>query len=47
MFILMHALSFTLCNMVHLTNWVLHGLRERFPMSEAPNLKRLPSEYMQ
>ena len=26
-----HALSFVLCNMVHLTNWVLHGLCERFP----------------
>ena len=75
LFISMHAISFTLCNMVHLTNWVLHGLGERFPKldviwtesgiawvpflmqrldneylmrsSEAHNLKRLPSEYMQ
>lgn len=73
-FISMHAVSFVLCNMVHLTNWVLHGLGERFPKlnvmwiesgtawipfmmqrldneylmrsSEAPLLKRLPSEYM-
>ena len=30
-FIGVHALSFVLCNMVHLTNWVLHGLPERFP----------------
>ncbi len=30
-FIGVHALSFVLCNMVHMTNWVLHGLPERFP----------------
>lgn len=30
-FIGVHAISFVLCNMVHLTNWVLHGLPERFP----------------
>ena len=30
-FIGIHALSFVLCNMVHLTNWVIHGLSERFP----------------
>ncbi|MFP6868520.1 MAG: amidohydrolase family protein [Nitrospinota bacterium] len=30
-FIGVHALSFVLCNMVHLTNWVLHGMQERFP----------------
>ena len=30
-FIGVHALSFVLGNMVHLTNWVLHGLPERFP----------------
>ena len=74
-FISMHAISFVLCNMVHLANWVMHGLNERFPKldviwtesgvawvpfmmqrldneylmrsSEAPNLKRLPSEYIQ
>ena len=74
-FINMHAISFVLCNMVHLTNWVMHGLSERFPdldviwtesgvawvpfmmqrldneylmrSSEAPNLKKLPSEYIQ
>jgi predicted TIM-barrel fold metal-dependent hydrolase len=73
-FIGVHAISFVLCNMVHLTNWVLHGMPERFPKlpvmwiesglawvpfmmqrldseylmrsSEAPLLKRLPSEYM-
>lgn len=73
-FIGAHAISFVLCNMVHLTNWVLNGLPERFPKlkvgwiesgiswigfmctrldneylmrsSEAPALKRLPSEYI-
>ena len=73
-FIGVHALSFVLCNMVHLTNWVLHGLPERFPnlnvvwiesgiawvpfmmqrldneylmrSSEAPMLKKLPSDYI-
>ena len=73
-FISMHAISFVLCNMVHLTNWIINGLPERFPKlpvlwiesglawvpfmqqrldneylmrsSEAPNLKRLPSEYI-
>jgi predicted TIM-barrel fold metal-dependent hydrolase len=73
-FISLHSLSFVVCNMVHLTNWVIHGLCERFPnlpvvwiesglaylpfmmqrldseylmrQSEAPLLKRLPSEYM-
>lgn len=73
-FISMHAISFVLCNIVHLTNWVLHGMPERFPKlrtmwiesglawlafmmqrldseymmrpSEAPLLKKLPSEYM-
>lgn len=73
-FISMHAVSFVLCNIVHLTNWVINGLPERFPKlpvlwiesglawvpfmqqrldneylmrsSEAPNLKRLPSEYI-
>jgi hypothetical protein len=69
-----HAISFSLCNMVHLANWVMNGLPEKFPKlkvvwiesgvawmafmtqrfdneylmrsSEAPALKRLPSEYM-
>ena len=73
-FIGVHALSFVLCNMVHLTNWVLHALPERFPdlnvvwiesgvawvpfmmqrldneylmrSSEAPGLKKLPSDYI-
>jgi predicted TIM-barrel fold metal-dependent hydrolase len=73
-FISAHALSFSLCNMVHMANWVMNGLNERFPKldvvwiesgiawlafmsqrfdneylmrsSEAPALKRLPSEYM-
>jgi predicted TIM-barrel fold metal-dependent hydrolase len=73
-FLSMHALSFVLSNLVHLTNWVINGLPERFPklkviwvesglawipflqqrldheylmrVSEAPLLKRLPSEYM-
>ena len=30
-FMSMHAISFVLCNMVHLTNWIVHGLPERFP----------------
>jgi len=73
-FISMHAISFVLCNLVHLTNWVINGLPERFPKlnvmwiesgiawlgfiaqrldheymmrtSEAPLLKKLPSEHM-
>ncbi|MBM3558334.1 MAG: amidohydrolase [Alphaproteobacteria bacterium] len=73
-FISMHALSFVLSNMVHMTNWIINGLPERFPRlklmwiesglawvvflmqrldneylmrsSEAPLLKRLPSDYM-
>ena len=73
-FISMHAISFVLCNLVHLTNWIINGLPERFPRlktlwiesgiawlafvtqrldneymmrsSEAPLLKRLPSEYI-
>src|SRR6185437_111704 len=63
-----------LCNMIHLTNWVINALPERFPKlkvtwiesgitwvpymmqrldseylmrsSEAPGLKKLPSEYI-
>lgn len=74
-FLSMHALSFVLSNLVHLTNWIINGLPERFPklkvmwiesglawvpflmqrldheylmrVSEAPLLKKLPSEYMQ
>ena len=73
-FIGMHAISFVHFNMLHMTNWVLNGLPERFPKlkviwiesglawvpflmqrldseylmrsSEAPLLKRRPSEYM-
>ena len=73
-FLSMHAISFVLSNMVHLTNWVINGLPERFPqlkvmwiesglawlpflmqrldheylmrVSEAPLLRRLPSEYI-
>ena len=70
----MHALSFVWCNVVHMSNWIMNGLPERFPgldviwiesglawvtwlmqrldhtylmrSSEAPLLRRLPSEYM-
>jgi predicted TIM-barrel fold metal-dependent hydrolase len=73
-FLGMHALGFVWCNMVHMTNWILNGIPERFPklksvwvesglawvpflmqrlddqflmrQSEAPMLKRPPSEYM-
>ncbi len=73
-FLSMHAISFVLSNMVHLTNWVINGLPVRFPklkvlwiesglawlpflmqrldheylmrVSEAPLLRRLPSEYI-
>jgi predicted TIM-barrel fold metal-dependent hydrolase len=73
-FLSMHALSFVHCNLVHMTNWVINGLPERFPKlkvmwiesglawipylmqrldseymmrsSEAPLLKRRPSEYI-
>ncbi len=73
-FLGMHALGFVWCNLVHMTNWILNGIPERFPklksvwiesglawvpflmqrldeqflmrQSEAPQLKRLPSEYM-
>lgn len=30
-FVSVHALSFVHCNMVHMTNWVINGLPERFP----------------
>lgn len=73
-FISVHALGFTFYNILHLTNWVINGIPERFPKlnviwiesglawipflmqrldhefmmrsSEAPLLKRKPSEYM-
>jgi predicted TIM-barrel fold metal-dependent hydrolase len=73
-FISVHALGFMWFNMIHLTNWVINGLPERFPKlkimwiesgltwayclaqrldhsylmrtSDAPSLKRKPSEYM-
>ena len=73
-FISVHSISFVTCNMVHLTNWIMNGIAERFPklkviwiesglawlpfmmqrldheflmrQSDAPLLRRLPSEYM-
>ena len=73
-FLGMHSVGFVLWNLVHLVNWVTHGIPERFPdlkviwiesglawvpfvmqrldneymlrSSEAPALKRLPSEYI-
>lgn len=73
-FLSMHALSFTHYNQIHLTNWIVNAMPERFPRlkllwvesglawipflmqrldhevmmrpSEAPGLKKLPSEYM-
>jgi uncharacterized protein len=73
-FISVHALGFVWYNVVHLTNWVINGLCERFPnlpviwiesglawvpwlmqrldnefkmrSSEAPLLKKMPSDYM-
>jgi uncharacterized protein len=73
-FISVHALGFVFHNMVHMTNWIINGLPERFPKlkviwiesglawlpfmmqrldneymmrsSEAPALKRRPSEYI-
>ena len=73
-FISMHAISFVYYNIIHMTNWIINGLPERFPKlkvmwiesglawvpflmqrldseymmrsSEAPLLKRKPSEYM-
>ena len=30
-FLSVHALSFVHCNMVHMTNWIINGLPERFP----------------
>ena len=73
-FISMHSISFVYFNLIHLTNWIINGLPERFPKlkvlwiesglawvpflmqrldseymmrsSEAPLLKRRPSEYI-
>jgi predicted TIM-barrel fold metal-dependent hydrolase len=73
-FISMHALSFVHYNLIHMTNWIVNAMPERYPkikliwiesglawvpflmqrldhevlmrQSEAPGLKRLPSEYM-
>jgi len=56
-FLSMHALSFVHCNLIHLTNWVINGLPERFPklkviwvesgLAWLPYLmQRLDSEYM-
>jgi uncharacterized protein len=56
-FISMHALSFVHYNLVHLTNWIINGLPERFPrlpviwiesgLAWVPFLmQRLDSEYM-
>jgi hypothetical protein len=73
-FLSVHALGFPYYNMIHLTNWIVNGLPERFPAlkvvwieaglawlpfisqrldneylmrsSEAPLLKRRPSEYI-
>ena len=73
-FIAIHALGFSWFNILHMTNWVVNGIPERFPglksiwiesglawvpfvmqrldneymmrSSEAPTLKRLPSDYM-
>ncbi|MGE3644027.1 MAG: amidohydrolase family protein [Beijerinckiaceae bacterium] len=74
-FVSMHALSFVHYNLIHMTNWIVNAMPERFPQmkvlwvesglawipylmqrldhevllrpSEAPGLKRMPSEYMQ
>jgi hypothetical protein len=56
-FLSVHASGFTWFNMVHLTNWVINGLPERFPgldvvwiqsgLAWIPFvLQRLDSEYM-
>lgn len=73
-FIAVHALGFSWYNMLHMTNWLVNGLPERFPRlkviwiesglawipflmqrldnefmmrgSDAPQLKRKPSDYM-
>jgi predicted TIM-barrel fold metal-dependent hydrolase len=56
-FISVHALGFTVFNMIHLTNWIVNGLPERFPklkvrwiesgLAWLPFLmQRLDNEYM-
>jgi predicted TIM-barrel fold metal-dependent hydrolase len=73
-FISMHSISFVHYSLIHMTNWIINALPERFPKlklvwvesglawipflmqrldheylmrtSEAPGLKKLPSEYM-
>ncbi len=56
-FLSMHALSFVHCNIVHMTNWLINGLPERFPklkvvwiesgLAWIPYLmQRLDNEYM-
>ena len=30
-FVSVHSLSFVTCNMIHLTNWLMNGMNERFP----------------
>jgi predicted TIM-barrel fold metal-dependent hydrolase len=56
-FISVHALGFTFFNMIHLTNWIVNGLPERFPklkvlwiesgLAWVPFLmQRLDNEYM-
>lgn len=56
-FLSVHALGFTIFNMIHLTNWVINGLPERFPnldtvwiesgLAWVPfMMQRLDSEYM-
>ena len=56
-FISVHALGFTFFNMIHLTNWIINGLPERFPklkvmwiesgLAWLPFLmQRLDNEYM-
>ena len=56
-FISVHALGFTFCNMIHMTNWIINGMPERFPklktvwiesgLAWIPFLmQRLDNEYM-
>jgi hypothetical protein len=56
-FIAVHALGFTFYNMIHLTNWIVNGMPERFPklkivwiesgLAWVPFLmQRLDNEYM-
>ena len=56
-FISVHALGFSFCNIIHMTNWVMNGMPERFPklktmwiesgLAWVPFLmQRLDNEYM-